>query len=146
MTDIDPQRLVIAAHELGHAIVWRASGFTIREIWIKGRGDSAHGWCGLTDANAHHTPQGELGYQAGLLGAAEAQHRWCSETGVPFDENACREDYTNLRTRAKDQLGRQIKRSAATAEARRIIRANWRRIVLLTPKLAAHGSLSPSRV
>lgn len=144
--DIDPQRLVIAAHELGHAFVWRASGFRIRTIWIKGYGDRVHGFVTLDNPDDHQTLDGERGYQAGLLGAGEAQRRWCSETGQKFDESGCRDDYTTLRKRAKDKLGKQIPRSAATTEAQRLVRAHWPRIVLLTPLLATRGSLSPRRI
>lgn len=145
-TDIDPHRLVVAAHELGHAIVWAASGFTISEIWVKGHGDGVHGWVSLANPDDHYTPEGECGYQAGLLAAGEAERRWCDQVGMAFDGSGCRDDYAKLRKRTRTKLGSQVRRSAARSEAQRLVRVHWKRIVRLAPTLAVRGSLSPSRI
>ncbi len=150
MTDdptIDPHRLLIAAHELGHALTWHALGFTVDEIWIKGHGRSAHGyvWLDITKAKPW-TVRHERDYHIGLFGGREAQQRWCEDHNIPFDEYACAEDMAIHRKRRRTRLGGQVHPGEAKAEARRLVRAHWRRIVHLAPSLATRGSLSPSRI
>jgi hypothetical protein len=148
MTDLGTdQRLLIAAHELGHALTWHALGFTVDEIRVVGRGDSAHGWVWLKHTkDSLSTLEKERAYHAGLLAGREAELRWCDENRMKFVEYTCAGDMDNLRRRRRTTFGRQVSHSAATSDARRLIRSKWGRIVRLAPLLAARGSLSPSRI
>ena len=149
MTDpaADPHRLIIAAHELGHAIVWRSLGFTIDEIWVKGHHTAVRGqvWLDIT-RNVPWTLDHERGYYVGLASGRAAQLRWCDENGVTFNERDCATDMALYEQRRRTRLGRQVRPSDVQREAHRLVRAHWTRIVRLTPQLAARGSLSPSRV
>lgn len=142
----DPHRLVAAAHELGHAIAWRASGLDIAEIWIKGRGTATHGhvWLVQTDTEIR-TLDDELAVQAGLLAGRIAQELWCDRTNVaiPF---SCADDETLYRARRRTPLGHQVSRTAARTAARSLVRARWSAITRLAPVLARAGRLSPDRL
>lgn len=142
----DPHRLVAAAHELGHAIVWRVSGFTVTEIWVKGRGLAAHGhvWLAQTDDQIH-TVTAERHIQAGLLAGREAQRCWCDHTGEPIAFN-CDVDDAEYRRRRRTTLGRLISRNEVRATANRLVRTHWHTITRLAPHLARTGHLSPARL
>jgi hypothetical protein len=142
----DPYRHVVAAHELGHAITWRAAGFDIDEIWVKGRGAAAHGhvWIVQTEDQIR-TVADERAVQAGLLAGRVAQHRWCDHANTAIDIS-CEIDEQYYRARRRSPLGRRVSRTAARNDARRLVRAHWRAIACLTPVLASAGRLSPSRL
>lgn len=142
----DPYRLMVAAHELGHAIVWRAVGFDIDEIWVKGRGPAAHGhvWLVQTDDEIR-TVADEQAVQAGLLAGRCAQARWGDETDLAIDIS-CESDERIYRIRRRSPLGRRVSRTAVWNDARRLVRVHWRAIARLTPHLAHTGRLSPSRL
>jgi hypothetical protein len=149
MTDpaIDPHRLLIAAHELGHALAWRALGFTVDEVWVKGRGPAAHGrvWLDITHVKPW-TLTHERGFHTGLFAGREAELRWCNEHGLPINEASCSEDMAQHARRRRTSLGRQVRPREAEAEARRLVRRYWPRLVRLAPHLAIRGSLPTSRI
>nr|WP_042198372.1 hypothetical protein [Kibdelosporangium sp. MJ126-NF4] len=140
----DPYRLALAAHEIGHAVVWRAGGFEIDEIWIKGHGLSAHGrvWIVQTDDDIR-TVDAEHAVQAGLLAGCEAHLRWCSETGVTGVDVSADHDMTLYQRRRRTRLGRQVNSADVRATASRLVRHNWPTITRLTPVLARAGRLQP---
>ena len=144
--DIDPHRLVVAAHELGHALTWHALGFLVDTIWIKGHGDSAHGEVMIDITKVKPwTYDHERDFHVGLLGGREAHQRWCDETGMPFLERHCAEDMAQLRRR-RSELGGQTTPRAIRTSARQLVRSHWRRVVLLAPVLARRGSLNRSHL
>nr|WP_042190901.1 hypothetical protein [Kibdelosporangium sp. MJ126-NF4]CEL19681.1 hypothetical protein [Kibdelosporangium sp. MJ126-NF4] len=140
----DPYRLALAAHELGHAVAWRAGGFEVDEIWIKGHGTRAHGhvWIAATDDDIR-TVEAEHAVQAGLLAGREAQLHWCAETGVTGVDISAEHDMTLYQRRRRTRLGRQCDSADVQATARRLVRHNWPTITQLTPVLAKAGRLQP---
>lgn len=142
----DPYRHVAAAHELGHAITWRAVGFDIDEIWVKGSGEAAHGhvWIVQTDDQIR-TVDDERAVQAGLLAGRVAQYRWCDQTAIAIDFS-CEADELHYRDRRRSPLGRRVSRTAVRDDARRLVRVHWRAIARLTPLLARTGHLPPGRL
>lgn len=143
----DPYRLAVAAHELGHAIVWRAVGFDIDEIWVKGHGPAAHGHVWIVQNEDHiRTLTDEHGVQTGLLAGREAQIRWCAETGPADADTSADQDMTLYRRRRRTRLGRRVSRTAVRADARRLVRDHWHAITRLAPVLATTGHLAPRRL
>lgn len=144
---IDPHRLRVAAHELGHAIAWHATGFQVAEIWIRGQGPSVHGhvWLDHTDDELT-TVELERRYQAGLHAGRLAEQRWCEENDLCFGEHTCTQDMDILRNRRRREPGCLVPAGQAMGDAQRLIRVKWSRIARLTPALAAAGSLSPGRL
>lgn len=140
----DPHRLAVAAHELGHALVWRAGGFDIDEIWVKGHGPAAHGRVWIVQHENHiRTLADEHAIQAGLLAGREAQIRWCAENDVTDSDTSADEDMTLYRQRRRTRIGRQVSRTAVRADARRLVGAHWPAIARLAPRLARDGRLPP---
>lgn len=138
---IDPQRLRVAVHELGHALVWKAGGYPPTGIRVHGRGDTA---CGevtigrvrVADVDAVRS------YFAGLLAGRLADQLWCDQTGQRFRDHTCYSDLASFRVQRRTELGRQVSRAEATAAARTLVRSHWARIVRLAPRLATAGRIS----
>jgi hypothetical protein len=144
--DLTSQRILVAAHELGHAITWRTLDLPVTAIRVKGHGIFLRGRVSLDIANV--TPWGlreERAWHIGLFGGREAQQRWCDEFGMRFDDSACAEDMDKHRSRRRTSHG-VIRSRDVEAEARRLVGRHWARLVRLAPDLATHGSLSPCRV
>lgn len=142
----DAHRLVAAAHELGHAVVWKAVGFDIDEIWVRGHGPAAYGdVCLIQTEDQIRTIGQEHAVQTGLLAGEVAQHRWCQQVDTAI-EFSCAADERHYRARRRSRLGRKVSRSTVNADARRLVNTHWDVIARLTPVLADSGRLSPGRL
>lgn len=140
MDDLDPDRLSAAAHELGHAIVWREANVDLGALRVVGHGHQAHGYVEVRPRPARNDAEVRA-YLAGLLGGREAEIRWCEENGVRFHERTCRTDLADFH-RQHRQLGPRASKGQVRADARGIVRANWRLIVRLAPRLARTGRIT----
>lgn len=139
---MDPDRLRVAAHELGHAFAWHvADCANPTAIRVHGRGVGAHGYVNVA---AHvRTVDDARCYLAGLLAGREADMRWCEENDLAHRAQTCSTDLANFRQQRRNyDLCRQVSTAEARALARRIVRTHWRQIVRLTPRLARAGRIS----
>lgn len=139
--DIDPHRLRAAAHELGHALVWRAGGYPPAAIRVHGHGEDAHGEVIIGRVKVRDVAAARS-YLAGLLAGRLAEQRWCEQAGLRFRAHTCDSDQTALRRFRRTDLGKQVSRAEATATARTLVNSHWRRIVHLAPRLATAGHIS----
>jgi hypothetical protein len=138
---MDPMRLHVAAHELGHWAVWTDAGLVVKEIRVLGRGAQTEGWVTVTVPPAPAREQARL-YLVGLAAGRAASLRWCEEQGLAFTERGCREDEKQFR-RDRQALGlTSLTRGQARAEAARLVRAKWRQICQRAPLLARAGTIS----
>jgi hypothetical protein len=144
-TGIDPQLLLVASHELAHAIAFRIAGVDVYEIRVKGHGATAQGYV--------HVPDPDCGdvttlrrYLAAVLAGNEASLRWCDENEFAFHHTSSSEDIDAVRQLRRTPTGKRIPYAAITADARRIVRSHWPAITRLAPVLARAGRISPSRL
>ena len=144
-TELDPHRLLVAAHELAHAIGFRRAGIELTAIRVWGRGQTTQGHVDIVQYQVHTVPAARA-YLAGLLAGREASLRWCEENGLPFQEHTCSTDLANFRRQRRTDLGRQVSKGAALADARSLVRTHWPRIVRLAPRLARAGHIATTHV
>lgn len=136
----DPQRLRVAAHELGHYLTWTQAGLPIKTIWVAGRGDEAAGNVEVPRMTARDDTQYRA-YVVGVLAGRQADMRWCREHDLEFHEYRFRSDMKVYRRLRRDHSVRDITDAELTTEARQIVNANWRHIIRLAPTLARRGHL-----
>ena len=141
LDDLDPRRLEVAAHELGHAIAWKEAGLAATAIRVLGHGDRAQGYVRIENRLIYDADAARA-YLAGLLAGREAGIRWCEENGLTHYEHTCHTDLNNFRQQRRTPLGRQVSVGQARATARLIVRANWCLIVRLAPRLALQGRIT----
>lgn len=131
---IDPEDLIIAAHELGHAVSARAHGIGLTSIVM-----------GLTtldlpDDDRDYTHDQWVGWLVGCWAGFEAEKLWASRVGGKADRRQCRTDIRNFRADRK-KIG--ISEGMARSAARAIVRRDWKRIRDLAPTLARQGFIAP---
>jgi hypothetical protein len=134
-------RLHAAAHELGHWVVWTHAELTTKEIRVTGHGDQTEGWVTVTLPPSPVREQTRL-YLVGLAAGRAASIRWCAEHGLAFTERGCRADEKQFVAWRRDLRMSSLTRSQARAEAARLVRAKWRQICQLAPRLARAGTIS----
>jgi hypothetical protein len=140
MSDIDPQRLCVAAHELGHYIAWRKAGIRIKSIRVAGTGTSVAG-------NVHigrqklGSPKQAHAYLVGILAGPEADQRWCQHNGLTVHQHTWAADMDSFAECRKHEWTRRTPDIEFRAAARRLVAANWREVVRLAPQLAQRGHL-----
>ncbi|MGH3097926.1 MAG: hypothetical protein ACRDMV_18240 [Streptosporangiales bacterium] len=147
MEGIDRDRLVAAAHELAHYLIFHEAGIRISEVRVSGRGDHASGYVAV-DQSKFDGPQARA-LLIGTLAGRQGDLRWCDEMGwTHHPEYTCatdmrlyRKDYREIRKARHDLQVKGITDGQLRVEARRQVRRHWSRIVRLTPKLARRGSL-----
>lgn len=140
MDDLDPIRLSVAAHELGHMVTWEHAGFRIQTIRVTGRGTSTQGLVHV-DRGLLRDPGEVRAWLVGLLAGREAEQRWCDQTGSAFIEAGSGEDLAQFRKWRRHEWARRLTERELRIEARQCIRTRWRQIVRLTPRLAHAGRL-----
>lgn len=138
---IDPHRLRVAVHELGHAVVYRDGGLAILGIRVAGHGARAVGYVDL-DPNGARTAEQARAYMAGLLAGGIADARWCELHGVPHDESTCSTDRSLFREFRRHPMVRDISQAAFRATARRLVRVHWSEITRRAPTLARRGTVA----
>lgn len=140
-TELDPQRLRVAAHELGHYLAWQAADLDIQRIYVAGTGVEAHGKVRIRRQKVRD-PEQARAYLVGMLAGREADIRWCEHNDLEWHEHTSNGDmkaYRSLHRRidwVRDVTDREFR-----AEAHRFIVANWSKITRLAPKLAERGRL-----
>lgn len=137
---LDPHRLIVSAHEIGHAIAWSVAGMPIVAIWVEGRGPGAHGYVKLDGKklrNANETRD----YLIGLLAGRAAGIRWCESHGLTHHDYTCADDLTKFRQGRQHRWVRHIPDSEFHTAARLLVRQHWPRIARLAPELSRRGSV-----
>lgn len=140
MREIDPFRLHVAAHELGHMITWEVLGLAVKEALVWGHGTEAEGRVRLNDQRLRN-PAECRDYLFGLLAGREADIQWCRTTGRTFHPHTCSGDLKVFRAMRKHQWVSDIPDAEFRANARGLVLTHWRRITRLAPVLARRGSL-----
>lgn len=143
-----PIRLMVAAHELGHAIAWRAGGWPIAHIRVLGKGARSHGETLLARTYAYGLWQ-RRSWLVGSLAGAAAGDRWCTEFNLPpaLHERGCAADQADFAPEFRSyraECAEDVTVAQLRAEAAAVIRTHWRAILRLAPRLAACGSLGES--
>lgn len=136
--------LKVAAHEIGHALVWRHAGISIREVRL------SRGWFGGI-SDAYCKPDiGDITtatidpYLTGLMGGAAAQARFAATfEGAWFDSGryGSAADIDTFRWYAR-RIGSRLSIGAAQSRARSILNGHTARLDRLTVELARTGRLS----
>jgi hypothetical protein len=140
LTAPDPIRLVIAAHELGHAILWDNAGFTITSIRIRDTGPRTRGFVEL-DGGEMTSVSETRNYLAGVLAGKIAGQRMAGLSNLGPGVQSCSFDEENYRKQMKDPLAASLRDCDIRAEAERKVTAHWPRIHALAHLLAERGTL-----
>jgi hypothetical protein len=138
--DLDPRRLEVAAHELGHLIAYQHAGLAVRAIRITGRGEDARGAVRL-DPRGARTAEQARGYLVGLLAGRVAALRWCHEHGPQFREHVARTDRALYREFRRHPWVREVPDAHFQAAAHDLIHAHWSHITRQASRLAREGRL-----
>lgn len=141
--ELDPVRLMVAAHELGHAIVWSATGMRVEFIEVTGHGRATQGCVRLANRARLSSAADCRSYLVGMLAGHEAEIRWCAATDTRPIADGCAEDRREFAYmyRRRRQWGVTDARAALRTQARHLVRAHWPTIARLAPRLAHRGSL-----
>ncbi|RZQ60865.1 hypothetical protein [Amycolatopsis suaedae] len=135
-----PERLAVAAHELGHALVWSSGGLTIRNIKLSSGffTDISGGRVGVRfyDSNEAHL----RAYLIGLCAGFEAEDRWRRQHGPGRASRGPSSNDFDAFRRERRRVG--LSESAARSKARSILSGQWGRLERLVPRLARDGRLS----
>ena len=141
----DPWRLHCAAHELGHHVVWTQLGFEVTQVAVTGRGRDVEGQTRLSDGAKNLTsPDRCRDYLIGLLAGREADIRWARHTGRRYRECHSQGDLAVYRQVRRHEWVRDLSDRQLRDQAKRLVAAEWARIVRLTPQLARDGHIKPS--
>lgn len=139
---LDPQRLHIAHHELGHWIAWNAYptvGTKDIQVWGYGRNAEGHVTPG-TDGRLRNQQQCR-DFLIGLLAGREADAYYCTRAGIRFNPTHSKADLRAFRRIHKHEWVRDVAATEFRTLAREIVHANWSHIVRLAPTLARRGHL-----
>ena len=140
---LDPRRAHVAAHELGHLVVWeRVPGARIVTVRVRGKGNNSDGYVEVDWPKHYDTPDMVRGYLVGMMAGREADLIWCELSGMRHYPDTCADDLAAVRkARRRHAPSRQWTESELAREARTLVRARWGRILRLVPKLARTGHL-----
>ncbi|HVK05103.1 MAG TPA: hypothetical protein VM490_16620 [Armatimonadaceae bacterium] len=140
---LDPDRILTAAHELGHLFAFRARGFVVSGIHVSGKGDrvSGHVVLEIPDKASFATDQERRNYAVGTLAGRAAELKWAATFDVkPGHESTCQTDMRDAKN-ARRQMGAWVFESTLKDEAAREVTRYWRQILRLVPRLAKCGSV-----
>lgn len=142
-SEIDPTLLMISAHELGHAVVWHASGLHVKIVQAR-TGLFGSSYALLDLAKTTWTPATGRAYLVGLLAGPQAGMYWCEVIGqCRYNERHDAGDMEQFyRYRRANKGAKAIPERVLRGEARTAVRKHWERIERLVPQLASRGSLS----
>jgi hypothetical protein len=140
--DLDPMRMMVAAHELGHAVVWLVTGTRVVSIEVTGRGRGTEGTVQLVASDRLTTVDDCRSYLLGILAGREAEDRWYQATDTRPVLDGCAHD-----RRAFDHINRRPwgvteSRAELRHQARQLVRQHWPTIARHAPRLARRGRLS----
>jgi hypothetical protein len=134
----EPELLVVAAHELGHATVLTALGITVVSIEI-----DRDAYSGLTsvDLDGDTCTADEL--RASLIGQLagyEAERGWCRRHGGHAVRECSTTDFAHFH-RHRHRVG--LTETEARAEARATLAHHWHHVERLAHRLAHRGHVQP---
>jgi hypothetical protein len=140
VVDLDPDLLIVAAHELGHAVLASAYGITVVSIEV----DRA-AYTGLTrrDPGLNYDRCSIEVLRAGLLGDVagfEAERMWGARHGGHVDRAGSTTDLTQF---ARYRRRADLTTAGARGQARFVLRQHWATVERLAPRLARHGHVPP---
>lgn len=145
LDSLDPDRLITAAHELAHLLIFRQAGIECSQIRVYGHGGFARGRVSLVPGQKLNTAQ-QRGLLVGTLAGREADLRWCDEHGIRrHPERTCAQDRQLYHSDRRRMQFDSASHSALCAETRRLVNKHWSRIQHLAPLLAERGRISVSR-
>lgn len=140
--DLDPELLLTAAHELGHAIVDLAHDVPVLSVEVDRRTNT-----GLTRVvnlnDPAITPDHLRGALIARLAGFEAELLWCRRHGGHADLSTARTDYAEF-NRHRRAFG--LTRAVARAQARAVLIRHWPRLERLALRLAQRGHVDLGRV
>jgi hypothetical protein len=144
-TTNDPDRIVVACHELGHAVAFTEAGQTVCEIRVIGHGAQVHGYTDITKTVINDPEQGRA-FLVAIVAGAEAGARWSAINGYSRPGCGACKSASDLATyreiRRKYPMLARFSDVEIRGMARRLVRARWRRIAALTPGLATRGTVT----
>lgn len=133
---IDPDLLLVAAHELGHAIVDRAQGVTVTSIRVDRRA-----YVGLTTVELDDTSSEQLrGALIGSTAGFVAELLWCHRHGGTAQRGCSASDFRNF-ARNRRRVG--LTEAVARAHARSTVIRYWPLVERWAPVLAVRGVIAP---
>lgn len=138
--NIDRWRLVVAAHELGHAFAWQDAGVGFGMIRVWGHGRSTEGVVPVDGRRLRNAEQLRL-YLIGLYAGSAASERWCDLAGMRHPASGCRHDLATARQMRRHPWARNLTDGELRTGARRAVGRHWSRIHRLAPKLADRGQI-----
>jgi hypothetical protein len=137
--DLDPDLLLAAAHELGHAIVDLAYDVPVLSVEVDRRTNTGLTRTVFDDTTA--TPDQLRGALIGGMAGFEAELLWCHRHGGHADPATATTDYANFHhNHRRAGLTRQV----ARAQARAVLIRHWPRLERAAPWLARHGHIDPA--
>jgi hypothetical protein len=139
--DQDPELLLAAAHELGHAIVDLAHQIRVLSVEVDRRAHTGLTRVEFDDATA--TPDQLRGALIGGLAGFEAELLWCARHGGHADPATAVTDYAQFRRHARRV---DLTRAVARTRARSVLIHHWPRLERLALRLAQHGHVDPASI
>jgi hypothetical protein len=140
--DIDYNRLVIAAHEVGHLIALQAADVPITEVRVIGHRRTAEGYV-LADVDKPRDDEQAHAVLVALFTGVAAGRLWCDRHGLTRLAGEDVDDRAAYRALRRRPLFRDAAHAEVVADARRLVRQQWARIERLAPVLADRGFLPP---
>jgi len=139
----DPMRMLVAAHELGHAVAWDVAGIAVLSIEVSGWGRGTEGVVRIDrDNTVLRNTDDACGYLAGLLAGQVASLRWSEETRTPHPTHGCSYDLRLFRLNRRSGYAAEVSPADARAAAHLVVRQQWPTILRLAPRLAARGRIT----
>jgi hypothetical protein len=136
-TDIDPEILAGAAHEIGHALVNKAGGLRVGRITLNRR--TGTGLCRIKDFDENN-PRLLRAYLIGCVAGFEAEDRFLRQHDLGRADRA--DSATDFRYFHQDAASVGLSERAARAKARSHLSWHWGRLERLVPRLATRGHIS----
>lgn len=139
---LDPVRLHVAHHELGHKIAWDVLGVGTQSIKVWGYGRNTEG--AVVNGTADRLlrdPEECRSVLIGLLAGREADMHYCTQVGIRFNPTHSKADMQAFRRIHKHQWVRGIPVAELERLARTLILDHWADITRLAPLLAEQGHL-----
>lgn len=140
----DLDRLAIAFHEAGHAVIHVVNGGRVSHLEILGNG--AGNTCTVEDGPDEANP---MAWLAMVMAGQAAETRFLTRNGYgqwkaeSLAKHTAGGDHRNFR---RDSRGTGISKGQALREAHRQVRKHWGRIERVAALLNAKGRISGSKV
>jgi len=136
---LDPDLLVAAAHELGHAATARHYRVGLIHIRLDPYTHQGGTLFDLPEDDMLWTDTQWRCWLISCFAGYEAEVMWADQHGGVASKRACRADFRNFRNYRRHA---GLSKNAARSAARTIVRAGWARIERLAPRLATTGRLA----